>query len=1157
MIWFPHRFFAGTSLRCRLAVVPLALVSFGGNVHAQENVLIEPPLPDETEAGQVLFDDEEAPPEAAPTPPSELQAGASFQGVTARAVSDGDAAEIQRDASGQEVIPLAGVWLYKAEELMPARHAGEGPYISLPGRTSRHPWSERDLDTEGWREMLLPGPWEEQAFAFDGITWWRRTFVLPDDWDIDVAHRVQLSLGAPSGARDDVTVYLDGQELPRSEHKDLTFALAPSQVGPGREHVIAVRVTDAQGPTGLIGWPDDLYLEAVPLRLSESKGEQPAGRLSLAGPWRFEIEDFQSGGTAGQEESGRGLQAGWHLPEFEDTAWQEFALPGALEDDRFEHDGAIVFRREAVIPDDWAGSPLTLHLGHLADADRVWFNGSFLGESANNRVAIPLRQYKVPAEIVLPGRNVITVHIFNRQFEGGFLGPAEEMKLTPGFAGEPLPMGDNPEPAEVEPLEIGDGLDEILEEVAPESELLNLPEDARELVGSPALHTETPAAEVFRPARARWAPEFSIAQSDPNARTAADIPGPDEIVFPDFRFAGIQSGIPAEDSLSVVAKVDDFGARANDGKDDQEAIEKAIAQAGESPSGGVILFGPGTYHFSRPLIIEKDGVVLRGAGQEQTTLACTYAPSRKSVRITQPADGSNVGPFSYLEAHCDEDRLEKLELYLNDTLITRRRARGRGGDYKTGCYLFQVKDRLSALTRGQVELRAVATWQDGTVAEDAHTVHLDMDAPRPPEGTVRQGPLSAAINFRGDEISGRAEPYFLAADGRRGETSLELGQLAETLAPGDAVLLSARSTPGLQALLESPDASISRTVLLRVEEVDRARIRVNQPLRLDFPKAADSRIIEHFPIRRAGVEHLTLTQEVDMGLHGIAFTHAWECWVRHVTVRKAGRRPVSFGVSKFCEVRDSTFEDAWRPPFEGTGFVGWSSCWDSLMENVTVRRLPHSPSFQWGASGNVIRASTFTEAGGAFATGWATENLLENCVVAASDRRGWNGQGLTVGAPGEGRGGPGGGPRNVIYNNRITSPRTGIWLGGMNERWLILHNVITVQRGPAIYAQRHSLGHLIKGNTLNLAQPWQPAIRLKDADCLHLEIIGNTINGTSRILAGRGKPGLLRDNVVDPAWPGLKEIGGEQIEVSSAAEDSVSTPGHPPLSILEWQRSSN
>ena len=99
--------------------------------------------------------------------------------------------------------------------------------------------------------------------------------------------------------------------------------------------------------------------------------------------------------------------------------------------------------------------------------------------------------------------------------------------------------------------------------------------------------------------------------------------GPESPYLPDFSYAGYRNGaseIPA--AKGTVIKVDEFGAVADDGKDDSKAILAALSHA-HSLAGPVVLrFGPGRYRITEVLRIGRSDFVLQGSGSGEggTTL---------------------------------------------------------------------------------------------------------------------------------------------------------------------------------------------------------------------------------------------------------------------------------------------------------------------------------------------------------------------------------------------------------------------------------------------------------------------------------------------------------------------------------------------------------
>lgn len=88
--------------------------------------------------------------------------------------------------------------------------------------------------------------------------------------------------------------------------------------------------------------------------------------------------------------------------------------------------------------------------------------------------------------------------------------------------------------------------------------------------------------------------------------------------LPDVSFAGYACGERPIPKVPVVANVRDFGAKGDGSTDDSVAFLAAIAKA----KPGAILVPPGRYRITQILEINRPGIVLRGAGHEESVLVC-------------------------------------------------------------------------------------------------------------------------------------------------------------------------------------------------------------------------------------------------------------------------------------------------------------------------------------------------------------------------------------------------------------------------------------------------------------------------------------------------------------------------------------------------------
>ena len=256
-------------------------------------------------------------------------------------------------------------------------------------------------------------------------------------------------------------------------------------------------------------------------------------------------------------------------------------------------------------------------------------------------------------------------------------------------------------------------------------------------------------------------------------------------------------------------------------------------------------------------------------------------------------------------------------------------------------------------------------------------------------------------------------------------------------------------------------------------------------------------------------------------------------------MKKAGRFPLYCLPAKWCEIRDSKFDDAWYKGGGGTAYVGWEQAYDCLMDGVETWKLRHAPLVQWSASGNVIRNGVFHDSDGQWHSGWTNENLFENCVIDSKVGNGSYGYGLWGSPPEDEAHGPNG-PRNVVYNCDIQSPKAGLWMGGMNENWLILHNRFRVGSGTAVFAKDASFDHIIQGNTFIMQDAGKPAITLARRDCIGVEVRDNIIYGSNGKVSTGAKPLVEQNNRVLP--------------ISAAPAPDAPRPQPKVPSIYAWQK---
>jgi hypothetical protein len=597
-----------------------------------------------------------------------------------------------------------------------------------------------------------------------------------------------------------------------------------------------------------------------------------------------------------------------------------------------------------------------------------------------------------------------------------------------------------------------------------------------------------------------WEGQYKI-KSDEKARlTAADVVGPDGIVYPDWTKCGVQGGMP---EVKAVATIEQFGAKADDDADDSEALAKACEAAGKM-GGGAVLLGEGVYYMDRPVTVRHDNIVIRGKGSDKSRLVFRYSIPETGVAFYNPPAGSRVGSSTRLEMHCKPVGLEKMTMSLGNKVIGSWSRSKHSGN--TFAFAVSARNAIGKVPDGRHVLKGVAEYKDGAKRTGEIPVIIDSSF----NDTRQVADIRAAITFTGTGSVGKK--LKLAKDGKRGDMMLEL-ESTDGLTVGDCILIDGPATERWKKLTKNACKwGTYRFYEVVITNINDNTILINQPLRIEFPIIDGSYVQKVMPIRRCGIESLSIEQTENLWISSVIFYHGWNCWAKGVTVKKCGRFPVYGSMAKWCEIRDCIFDDAWFKGGGGTAYTGWDRCWDCLIENVETFKMRHAPLFQWAASGCVIRKSVFHESDGQWHAGWTNENLIEQCVIESVRGHGGYGFGMWGSPPQDTAHGPNG-PRNVVYNCDVSSPKAGLWMGGMNENWLILHSRFIVDNGPGVSAKTASFDHIIRGNVFVLKDKKSPMVLLGTPDCIGTEITGNKLyGGNGRYLAGKVSQTLVKDN---------------------------------------------
>jgi sialate O-acetylesterase len=117
----------------------------------------------------------------------------------------------------------------------------------------------------------------------------------------------------------------------------------------------------------------------------------------------------------------------WAAPTFDDSSWKTVTIPGGFAELGVPQTPAVCwFRKEVTLPDPLPTGPARILLGQIERMDTTTINGKFVGASAWSENP---RNYPVPAGVLKPGRNVITVRVFKTKPDGGFMSPPDALRL--------------------------------------------------------------------------------------------------------------------------------------------------------------------------------------------------------------------------------------------------------------------------------------------------------------------------------------------------------------------------------------------------------------------------------------------------------------------------------------------------------------------------------------------------------------------------------------------------------------------------------------------------------------------------------------------------------------------------------------------------------
>ncbi len=230
---------------------------------------------------------------------------------------------------------------------------------------------------------------------------------------------------------------IDGQWVLADARTLLSFSAVGAWFGRDLHHELGVPIgliCNAWGGTRVQAWisrealfqDHEAQQEVVKY---ESGNYSPPGKTSYITFQDWEL--YESPKDPGIAVSSKG----WNSIEFDHSSWPKMTVPSSWQENGHPGSGIFWFRYRFKIPAGWVGADLQIHLGSIDKHDDTWVNGEWVGglsrKDGPNTWCTP-RVYRVPCQLVGPDGSLdIAIRVCSHVFNGGLMGPKEEMYVAP------------------------------------------------------------------------------------------------------------------------------------------------------------------------------------------------------------------------------------------------------------------------------------------------------------------------------------------------------------------------------------------------------------------------------------------------------------------------------------------------------------------------------------------------------------------------------------------------------------------------------------------------------------------------------------------------------------------------------------------------------
>ncbi|MDQ3394810.1 MAG: sialate O-acetylesterase [Bacteroidota bacterium] len=191
----------------------------------------------------------------------------------------------------------------------------------------------------------------------------------------------------------------------------------------------------AWGGTVAEAWTSEATLKNFPEFEEVLKDQELHSSEDIEAAYQKELQAWDKK-LKDEKNKNKSIEAAFSKVKFDDKDWGTMVLPNHWENAGLkDFDGVVWFRKIVELPKDLAGKEITLSLGPIDDADSTLFNGKLVGKTSRHD---EFREYKIPANLVKEGKNVIAIKITDTGGGGGIYGKKEDMAIKAGKVNLPL-----------------------------------------------------------------------------------------------------------------------------------------------------------------------------------------------------------------------------------------------------------------------------------------------------------------------------------------------------------------------------------------------------------------------------------------------------------------------------------------------------------------------------------------------------------------------------------------------------------------------------------------------------------------------------------------------------------------------------------------------